>query len=143
MFNGEFNHTVDTKGRLIVPVKFREELGDEFTITRGLDGCLLAFPQKAWEEFEAKLQTMPLTKKDARTVIRFFVAGAQTVELDKQGRALLPQALREFAGLEKEVVLAGMLDRIEIWDKSKWYSTIAPDNIDEIAESLADRGFEF
>ena len=94
MFMGEYNHTIDTKGRLIIPSKFREELGDEFVVTKGLDGCLFVFPNQAWQEFEEKLRSLPLTNKSARQFSRFFVAGATPCELDKQGRILLPATLR-------------------------------------------------
>ena len=112
MFMGEYNHTIDAKGRLIIPARFRELLGEEFILTKGLDGCLSIYPMDAWEAFETKLRALPLTNKNARTFTRFFVAGATNCELDKQGRILVPQTLREFAGLEKEVVLTGNLDRI-------------------------------
>ena len=94
MFMGEYNHTIDTKGRLIIPSKFRDELGDEFVVTKGLDGCLFVFPNQAWQEFEEKLRALPLTNKSARQFSRFFVAGATPCELDKQGRILLPATLR-------------------------------------------------
>ena len=105
MFMGEYNHTIDAKGRLIIPSKFRELLGEEFVLTKGLDGCLSIYPMDEWEAFEMKLRALPLTNKNARTFSRFFVAGATTCELDKQGRILVPQTLREFAGLEKDVCL--------------------------------------
>lgn len=140
MFMGEYNHTVDTKGRLIIPSKFREQLGDEFIVTKGLDGCLFVFPQNEWEIFEEKLRTLPLTQKGARQFTRFFVAGATPCELDKQGRILLPATLREFAGLDKDVVLAGMLNRIEIWSKAKWTENNACDDMDDIAEQMSDLG---
>lgn len=140
MFMGEYSHTVDTKGRLIIPSKFRELLGDEFIITKGLDGCLFVFPQKEWTAFEEKLRTLPLTQKGARQFTRFFVAGATLCELDKQGRILLPATLREFAGLDKDVVLAGMLNRIEIWSKTKWTENNANGDMDEIAEQMSDLG---
>ena len=120
MFMGEYNHTIDAKGRLIIPAKFREPLGEEFVLTRGLDGCLYIYPMDEWEAFEEKLRALPLTNKDARAFSRFFVAGATTCELDKQGRILVPQTLREFAGLEKDVILAGNLSRVEVWSKEKW-----------------------
>ena len=120
MFMGEYNHTIDAKGRLIIPSKFREQLGEEFVLTKGLDGCLSIYPMNEWEAFEEKLRALPLTNKNARTFSRFFVAGATTCELDKQGRILVPQTLREFAGLEKDVVLTGNLNRIEVWSKEKW-----------------------
>ena len=140
MFMGEYNHAIDTKGRLIIPSKFREELGEEFVVTKGLDGCLFVFPNDAWHEFEAKLRALPLTNKSARQFSRFFVAGATPGELDKQGRILLPGTLREFAGLEKDVVLTGMLNRIEIWSKEKWSENNSYDDMDEIAEQMSDIG---
>ena len=140
MFMGEYNHTVDTKGRLIIPSKFRELLGDEFIVTKGLDGCLFVFPQNEWQAFEEKLRTLPLTQKGARQFTRFCVAGATPCELDKQGRILLPATLREFAGLDKDVVLAGMLNRIEIWSKAKWTENNAYGDMDDIAEQMTDLG---
>lgn len=140
MFMGEYNHTVDTKGRLIIPSKFREDLGEEFVITKGLDGCLFVFPNNEWQAFEEKLKALPLTNKSARQFSRFFVAGATPCELDKQGRILLPGTLREFAGLEKDVVLAGMLNRIEIWSKSKWSENNSYEDMDDIAEQMTDLG---
>ena len=139
---GEYNHTIDAKGRLIIPAKFREQLGEEFVITKGMDGCLFVYPFEAWQEFEDKLKALPLTvNKEARKFSRFFLAGAATVELDKQGRALVPATLREFAGLDKEVVLAGVLDRIEIWDKDKWHEASDYDDMDDIAEHMSEFGF--
>ena len=140
MFMGEYNHTVDTKGRLIIPSKFRELLGDEFIVTKGLDGCLFVFPQDEWQAFEEKLRTLPLTQKGARQFTRFFVAGATTCELDKQGRILVPQTLREFAGLEKDVVLTGNLNRIEVWSKEKWSENCDYDDMDSIAEGMQEMG---
>ena len=140
MFMGEYNHTIDAKGRLIIPARFRELLGEEFILTKGLDGCLSIYPMDAWEAFETKLRALPLTNKNARTFTRFFVAGATNCELDKQGRILVSQTLREFAGLEKEVVLTGNLDRIEIWSKEKWSENCNYDDMDNIAESMQDMG---
>ena len=140
MFMGEYNHTVDTKGRLIIPSKFREQLGEEFIVTKGLDGCLFVFPQDEWQAFEEKLRTLPLTQKGARQFTRFFVAGATPCELDKQGRILVPATLREFAGLDKDVVLAGMLNRIEIWSKDKWTENNACGDMDDIAEQMTQLG---
>ena len=140
MFMGEYNHAIDTKGRLIIPAKFREELGEEFVVTKGLDGCLYVFPNESWKEFEVKLSKLPLTNKNAREFTRFFVSGATMCELDKQGRILLPATLREFACLEKDVVLSGMLNRIEIWNKDKWVEKNAAQNMDEIAEQLDEMG---
>lgn len=142
MFMGEYNHTIDTKGRLIIPSRFREELGETFVVTKGLDGCLFVFSDEEWQAFEIKLKSLPLTNKNARQFARFFVAGATPCELDKQGRILLPATLREFAGLEKDVVLTGMLNRIEIWSKDKWNENNSLDDVamDEIAEQMTDLG---
>ena len=140
MFMGEYNHIIDAKGRLIIPARFRELLGEEFILTKGLDGCLSIYPMDAWEAFETKLRVLPLTNKNARTFTRFFVAGATNCELDRQGRILVPRTLREFAGLEKEVVLTGNLDRIEIWSKEKWSENCNYDDMDSIAESMQDMG---
>ncbi len=141
-FMGEYNHTVDTKGRLIIPAKFRESLGEEFIVTKGLDGCLFVFPKDEWQIFEDKLRTLPLTQKSARKFTRFFMGAAVTCELDKQGRILLPQSLREFAKLEKDVVLSGNLNRIEIWSKAAWTETNAYDDMDDIAEQMSDLGLD-
>ena len=142
MFMGEYSHTIDTKGRLIIPSRFREELGETFVVTKGLDGCLFVFSDEEWKAFEIKLKSLPLTNKNARQFARFFVAGATPCELDKQGRILLPATLREFAGLEKDVVLTGMLNRIEIWSKDKWNENNSLDDVamDEIADQMTDFG---
>ena len=109
MFMGEYNHTVDLKGRLIVPAKFREQLGDEFVVTKGLDGCLFVYTSEEWHNIEEKFRNISMTSKDARKFSRFFFAGAASCELDKQGRILLPPVLREYANLTKDVVLVGVL----------------------------------
>ncbi|SHJ04429.1 MraZ protein [Parasporobacterium paucivorans DSM 15970] len=140
MFMGEYNHTIDIKGRLIIPSKFREVLGDEFVVTKGLDGCLFVFANPEWHVFEEKLKVLPLTNKDARKFTRFFLAGAASVEVDKQGRILLPGVLREFAELEKDVVLVGVANRIEIWNREKWEENTAFDDMDDIAEHMSDLG---
>ena len=136
MFMGEYNHTIDAKGRLIIPSKFRELLGEEFVLTKGLS----IYPMDEWKAFEEKLRALPLTNKNARTFTRFFVAGATNCELDKQGRILVPQTLREFAGLEKDVVLTGNLNRIEVWSKEKWSENCDYDDMDSIAEGMQDMG---
>mgnify|MGYP002627911445 CR=1 FL=1 len=142
MFMGEYNHTIDAKGRLIIPSRFRELLGEEFVLTKGLDGCLFIYPMDEWNAFEEKLRALPLTNKNARTFTRFFVAGATNCELDKQGRILLPPVLREYANLQKDVVLAGVLSRVEIWDKDRWLeNTYDEDEMDDIAEHMAELGF--
>ncbi|MCR5107891.1 MAG: division/cell wall cluster transcriptional repressor MraZ [Lachnospiraceae bacterium] len=138
MFMGEYNHTIDAKGRVIVPSKFREQLGEEFVITKGLDGCLYIYPLDEWDTFLQKLGTMP-SNKDSRKIIRFFTAGADQVEIDKQGRVLIKNELKEHAHIERDVVLAGTLNRIEIWSKSVW-DCENDDDIDDIAEKMADYG---
>ena len=140
MFMGEYSHNIDAKGRMIVPSKFREQLGDEFVVTKGLDGCLFVYPNEEWQNIEEKFRNVPLTSKDARKFSRFFFAGATTCEVDKQGRILLPAVLREFAGLEKEVVSVGVLKRIEIWDKNRCQDTNTYDDMDEVAEHMAELG---
>lgn len=142
MLTGEFNHSIDTKGRLIIPSKFRDILGDDFVITKGLDGCLFLYPANEWKIFEEKLRTLPLTNKNARTFTRFFLGSAVDGGLDKQGRVLISSALRAFAGLDKEVVLVGVLDRVEIWDKAKWAenNTEVEENMDDIAAHMEDLG---
>ena len=140
MFMGEYNHTIDAKGRLIIPSKFRELLGEEFVLTKGLDGCLSIYPMGEWNAFEEKLRALPLTNKNARTFTRFFVAGATNCELDKQGRLLVPQTLREFAGLDKDVVLTGNLNRIEVWSKERWIENSNYDNMDNIVASMQEKG---
>lgn len=140
MFMGEYSHTIDIKGRLIVPSKFREVLGDEFVVTKGLDGCLFVYPNDEWKAFEEKLATLPITNMNARKFTRFFLAGAASCEVDKQGRILVPSVLREFAELEKEVVLIGVSKRIEIWSKDRWESASVYDDVEEIAEHMAELG---
>ena len=142
MLTGEFNHSIDTKGRLIIPSKFRDILGDDFVITKGLDGCLFLYPANEWKIFEEKLRTLPLTNKNARTFTRFFLGSAVDGGLDKQGRVLISSALRAFAGLDKEVALVGVLDRVEIWDKAKWdeNNTEVEENMDDIAAHMEDLG---
>ena len=140
MFMSEYNHTLDTKGRLIIPAKFREVLGEEFVISKGMDGCLFVYANDDWNAFEQKLTSLPLNNKEARQFARFFLAGAATVEVVKQGRILLPAALREFAGLEKDVVLVGVGSRVEIWSKERYLENNDFDDMDEIAEHMAELG---
>ncbi len=140
MFMGEYNHTIDAKGRLIVPSKFRETLGDTFVVTKGLDGCLFVYDNEEWSIFEEKLKSLPITNKEARQFVRFFLAGAAEVEVDKQGRILVPNVLREFAELNKDVVLIGVASRIEIWSKERFNGMAAYEDMDEIAEHMAELG---
>ena len=140
MFMGEYSHTIDTKGRLIVPSKFRESLGDSFVVTEGLDGCLFVYDMTEWKSFEEKLKELPMSHRDTRKFARFFLAGATQVEVDKQGRILIPNVLREFAGLEKDVVFLGVGSRIEIWSRQAWDGEGNFDDMDDIAERMADLG---
>lgn len=140
MFMGEYNHTIDAKGRLIIPSRLRDALGDEFVVTKGLDGCLFAYPKEEWSAFEEKLGALPLTNSNARKFSRFFLAGAAMAELDKQGRILIPPVLREFAELEKEVVLVGVSRRVEIWSKERWAEANTFDDVEEIAEHMEGLG---
>ncbi len=142
LLTGEYIHSIDSKGRLIVPSKFREILGDDFVITKGLDGCLFLYPVDEWKIFEQKLRTLPLTNKNARTFTRFFLGSAVDGTLDKQGRVLISSALRSFAGLDKEVVLVGVLERVEIWDKAKWdeNNAVVEENMDDIASQMEELG---
>ncbi len=142
MLIGEYEHSIDTKGRLIMPSKLKEDIGEKFVVTKGLDGCLFVYSKKEWLTFEEKLRSFPLTNKDARALVRFFLAGAMECEIDKQGRFLIPGNLREFAELEKEVVVIGVLNKIEIWSKDKWlkYSEVENNNADEIAEKMSNLG---
>lgn len=143
MFMGQYNHTVDAKGRLSIPSKFREQLGDEFVITKGMDGCLFVFDNQNWAEFEEKLSALPMGKIETRQYTRFFLAGATQVEVDKQGRILLSTQLRGFAGLEKDVVLVGVGKRIEIWSMEKWAAMEEDVDMDEITAAMADFGLTF
>ena len=140
MFMGEYSHNIDAKGRMIVPSKFREQLGDEFVVTKGYDGCLFVYPNEEWKNSEEKFRNVPLTSKDARKFSRCFFAGATTCEVYKQGRILLPAVLREFAGLEKEVVSVGVLKRIEIWDKNSWQAIPSYDDADDLASDMEGLG---
>lgn len=140
MFMGEFQHNIDVKGRMIVPSKFREELGENFVVTRGLDKCLFAYPLEEWKLLEEKLKKLPLTKKDARAFTRFFFSGAVECEVDKQGRINIPQPLRNYAGLEKECVVIGVSNRVEFWAEDTWedYFNESEESFAEIAENLMD-----
>lgn len=138
MFMGEFHHSIDEKGRLIVPSKFREELGEKFIITRGIENCLFVYPIENWNKITQKLETLPFTKKDARQFIRFFLSGATTAEFDKQGRVNITTPLISYAKLQKECVIIGTGDRLEIWSSENWddFFNSAQDNMSDIAENL-------
>ena len=139
---GEYSHTIDNKGRLIFPVKFRDELGEKFIATKGLDNCLFVYTQEEWVILENKLKQLPLAKPEARAFVRFFFAGAAELEADKQGRVLLPTNLREHARLDKDVIVIGVSSRIEIWAKEAWdeYNSQIGPEVTKIAENLVDLG---
>ena len=141
MFIGEYQHAIDNKNRIIIPTKFRDKLGSEFIVTKGLDGCLYIYTLSEWAIMEEKLKKLPLTSKDARAFVRFFFSGANEVSIDKQGRALIPQNLCEYASIDKEIVSIGVSTRIEIWAKDKWDEYNGSDmNFDEIAEKMIELG---
>ena len=140
MFMGEYNHTIDAKGRLIVPSKFRELLGEEFILTKGLDGGLSIYPMSEWKNLAEKLRALPLNDKNARAFARFFVSGAAACELDKQGRILVPATLREYAHLDKDVILTGNIATIEIWSKDQWSENSNYTDMDAIAEGMREMG---
>lgn len=139
MFYGEYQHSLDAKGRVIIPSKFREGLGEKFILTKGLDSCLFIYSLDEWSNLEAKLKTLPFTDKDVRAFVRFFFAGATECEVDKQGRILIPQNLRQYASLDKDVYIIGVSTRVEVWDKVKWEDYTNSDNVsaDQIAEKMA------
>lgn len=142
MFIGEYQHSLDSKGRIIVPAKFRDELGETFIMTKGLDNCLFVYPKSEWKILEEKLKTLPLTRKDARAFVRFFFAGASECELDKQGRILIPSNLREYCKLDKDAVVIGVSNRVEIWSKVEWDSYNDDDDLsyENIAEKMIELG---
>lgn len=142
MLLGEYRHNVDVKGRVSVPSKFRDDLGQSFVVTKGLDNCLFMYSKTEWETFEEKLKQLPLTNADARTFIRFFFAGATEVEVDKQGRINIPQVLRDYAGIKKDVVIAGVATRAEIWGSEAWdkYTSSEALNVSNIASQMSNLG---
>ena len=138
MFIGEFHHNIDDKGRLIIPSKFRCELGEKFIITRGLDKCLFIYSMNEWENITKKLQTLPFTKKDARNFSRFFLSGATECEFDKQGRILITSPLVQYANLTQKCVIIGVNERLEVWNEEEFNSFINSneEQFSEIAENL-------
>lgn len=138
MFMGEYHHTIDEKGRIIVPAKFRGELKEQFVVTRGLESCLFVYSMDEWNNIVKKLNTLPFTKKDARNFSRFFLSGATIVELDKQGRINIASTLTSYAGLEKDCIIIGVGERLEIWNEKTW-NEFLDTNIEDmsmIAENL-------
>ena len=144
MFIGEYHHSIDEKGRIIIPMKFREELGNNFIVTRGIENCLFVYPMSNWEQITNKLNSLPFTKKDARNFNRFFMSGATEVELDKQGRVNISSPLIDYAKLDKECVVIGTGDRLEIWSNKTWneFFDSAKDNMSDIAENLFNESVE-
>ena len=142
-FIGEHSHTIDAKSRVIIPAKFREALGEQFVLTQGLDGCLTIYPLAEWEKFQEQLNQLPRTNKQARIFRRFFTAKAAMCELDKQGRILVPSGLREYAKLEKDIVITGNDSNIEIWNKDKWDEMNEDIDIETVTEELHEMGIMF
>lgn len=138
MFMGEYQHNIDAKGRVFIPARLREDLGDCFVLTKGLDGCLFAFSMSEWQALELKLKTLPFTRRDARTFSRYFFSGASECEIDKHGRVLIPANLRDHANLAKEAIIIGVSTRVEIWSADMWnnYKSSAASSYEEIAEKL-------
>ena len=138
MFQGEYKHGLDAKGRLILPVRIREELGPKFILTKGLDGCLYIFSPDSWEKFSGKLNNLSTSSRDARRLIRFFIGGSIECEADKQGRFLIPPVLRDFASIEKDVTVLGVMDRVELWSASRYesYQSDNEESIEDIAGGL-------
>ncbi len=144
MFIGEYNHTVDGKGRVSLPARFREDLKDDFYITRGMDNCLFIYDKDEWTKMDEKIRSLKLTKRAARDFSRLFYAGAMEINFDKQGRILIPPHLREFGKIEKDVVIVGVSSRIEIWSKDNWDKYIGEDsmNYDDLTEKLDEFDFD-
>lgn len=144
MFTGEYKHSVDAKNRLSIPSKFREKLGASFFMTKGLDHCLFIFPETEWEQFVAKLKALPLSNPQARAFARTFFSGAVECEVDKQGRILIPQNLRDYASIDKEVYVNGAGARVEIWEAQKWeaYNNMTND-MDALAADMSALGISF
>ena len=142
MLLGEYKHTLDTKGRVAIPAKFRAKLGDGAIVTKGLDKCLFIFGAKEWKGLADKLKSMPIARSDSRALNRFMFAGASDARVDTQGRVLLPDSLREYAGLKKQVVIVGLYDRMEIWNADAWakYKKKTEGSSEEIAEKLSELG---
>lgn len=142
MFIGEYSHSIDKKSRIIIPAKFRSDLGNIFILTKGLDNCLFIYPESEWIILEEKLKTLPLTRKDARAFVRFFFSGATECELDKQGRILIPNNLKKHAKLDKEATVIGVSNRVEIWSSKEWEDYNNDDDLsyENIAEKMSELG---
>ena len=142
MFIGEFQHSIDEKGRLAIPVKFRRELAKGAVITRGLDNCLFVYTAAAWKKLATKLAALPLSQANSRAFARLMLAGAMGVDVDGQGRAVIPEYLRKYANIGKEAVVAGLYDRLEVWDREAWekYKSETEKNSNDIAERMGELG---
>ena len=142
MLLGEYKHNVDAKGRVSVPSKFRGDLGQSFVVTKGLDNCLYLYSKDEWKKFEDKLKNLPITSQEARSFVRFFFAGASECEVDKQGRINIPQNLREYARIQKDVVIVGVSTRAEIWNSENWDKYTSSDSLDvsKIASQMSNLG---
>ena len=142
MFIGEYKHTIDEKGRLAVPVKFRAQLSGGAVVTRGLDNCLFLYTEEEWKNLAERLAKLPIGKANSRAFARLMLAGAMDVSLDKQGRIILPDYLRKYAAVGKNVVVAGLYNRLEIWDEAKWeeYKSGTESSSGDIAEQLGELG---
>lgn len=138
MFMGEFNHTIDSKGRLIIPAKFRSQLGERFVITRGMDKCLSGYSLQEWEKLKEQLAKLPMTKKNVRQFVRLIYSAAIECEFDRQGRVNLSSTLINYAGIQKKCMVVGVSSHFEIWDEEAWqqYSAAAADNFDNVAEEI-------
>ncbi len=136
---GEYQHTLDAKGRLFIPAKLREQLGDSFVVTKGLDECLFAYPQEAWEKLEQKIRQLPMSK--SRSLQRFFLSSAADVTVDRQGRIIIPPVLRSYAGLERDVVVIGVGERAELWDAQRWNAYTDDLDSESIAQAMEELGF--
>ncbi len=145
MFIGEYQHNLDSKGRITMPSKFRDGLGKNFYITKGMDGCLFVFPEEQWIEMDKKINNLRLSRKESRGIARLFYAGAIDVSLDKMGRVLLPGNLRQYASLDKEAIVIGVSTRVEIWDKDRWesYNDDEDFNYDILTEKMSDLDIDF
>lgn len=141
MFSGEYEHTLDQKGRLIIPAKFREQLGTTFIMTKGFDGCLFVYSDEEWHRIEESLKNKSMLSKQNRQFMRTFFSGAAECEVDKQGRIVIPPKLRDFAGIEKNVISIGVYSRVEIWSKERYEAeTDSYDNLEDFADQMEELG---
>ena len=142
MLVGEYKHIIDSKKRLSIPARFRKEIGDRAVLTRGLDNCLFLFPMREWEQLAEKLGKLPFGQQDTRAFARLMLAGASEVDTDQLGRILIPDFLRDYAGLSKSVIVTGLFNKLEIWDEARWnsYKANLEKNSDRIAEKLGELG---